>query len=393
MVFHGSPSRRTDACHFPASAHAGVLYNAGTEAMESYLNAEISAAAVRANLAAIRGLLDADTRICAVVKADCYGHGLSTLLRTIASEADCLGVATPEEAIGLRDLGYDGPILMFFSACAYTDGQELRDALEALLRRGVTLTVVAGEEARSVARAALRLRTRADLHVKVDTGMHRSGCLPEDVPRLVEQIRAEDALNLRGFYTHFASADEADKSVALEQLERFRASMDQCGIGAETTRHAANSAAAIDLPPARLDMIRPGIAIYGYQPSDQMHTRLRLRPALRLTGRLMQMKTVPAGSRCGYGMTYTFRRPSRVGLVPVGYADGYLRCLGNRDHAGSRAGRARPGARRDGPDHPGFDRRAGGTDRRRSGESSRRNPTPRTVWRTWRNWPRPFPTS
>jgi alanine racemase len=95
-------------------------------------------------------------------------------------------------------------------------------------------------------------------------------------------------------------------------------------------RHAANSAATIDLPQSHFDMVRPGIALYGYQPSDAMHRKLPLRPALRLVGRLMQTKTLPAGSACGYGLTHTFRRDSVVGLVPIGYGDGYLRCLSNR---------------------------------------------------------------
>ncbi|MCD6303773.1 MAG: alanine racemase, partial [Planctomycetes bacterium] len=114
-------------------------------------------------------------------------------------------------------------------------------------------------------------------------------------------------------------------------LGRFREVVDALGDSAAgLCLHAANSAATIDLPETHLDMVRPGIAIYGYQPSDQMHAHLALRPAMRLTGRLMQKKTLPAGQSCGYGLTYTFTEPTPVGLVPVGYADGYLRSLSNR---------------------------------------------------------------
>ena len=298
--------------------------------MESYLTAEISASAVRWNLGVLRRLLGRATKLCAVVKADCYGHGLAPLLEVIAPAADCLAVTTPEEAIGLRQLGYDGPMLMFFPACAYADGQELRDALRELLVRQVTLTVVAPAEVDAVAEAARQVGAAAHVHVKIDTGMGRSGIPAAEADGLIAKVRACREVKLAGAYTHFATADEADKTFAAEQLRLFTDVLGRSGCGGGLVRHAANSAATIDLPESHLDMVRPGIALYGYQPSGEMHNRLPLRPALRLTGRLMQVKAVAAGSRCGYGLTYTFDRPSTAGLVPVGYADGYLRALSNR---------------------------------------------------------------
>jgi alanine racemase len=298
--------------------------------MESYLTAEISASAIRANLGLLRRRLAAATRLCAVVKANCYGHGLDVLLPVIAHGADCLGVATPEEAIHLRRLGYDGPVLMFFSACAYADGQERAAALAELVARHVTLTIVTAAEITAVARAGELVGEAAEVHVMIDTGMTRSGVTAAGAVDLVGRIRRNTHIRLTGLYTHFASADEADKTFTRQQLERFLAVADACGGRDELTLHAANSAATIDIPETHLDMVRPGIAIYGYPPSDRMQNALPLRPSLRLTGRLMQIKDVPAGCRCGYGLTYTFPRPSRVGLVPVGYGDGYLRCLSNR---------------------------------------------------------------
>ncbi len=118
--------------------------------------------------------------------------------------------------------------------------------------------------------------------------------------------------------------------MAHEQVRRLLAATQESGGSKGLLLHAANSAGTIDLPSSHLDMVRPGIAIYGYQSSDEMHTKLPLRPAMRLWGRLMQIKTLPAGSKVGYGLTYTFQRDSRVGLVPVGYADGYPRGLSNR---------------------------------------------------------------
>ena len=298
--------------------------------MESYLTAEISAAAVRHNARLLRERIPSRTKLCAVVKADCYGHGLTTLLPTVAELADWLAVTNPEEAIALRTAGYDGPLLMFFSACAHADENELQDVLAKLIREDVTLTVVAPPEVDAVGRAARRVESQARVHVKVDTGMGRSGVRRERAPELADQVRREPGVRLTGLYTHFATADEADKTFAHEQLARFGETVRAVGGGEGLILHAANSAATIDLPPTHMDMVRPGIALYGYQPSDEMHHHPPLRPALRLTGRLMQRKTLPAGSRCGYGLTHTFETDTPVGLVPVGYADGYLRGLSDR---------------------------------------------------------------
>jgi alanine racemase len=312
--------------------------------MESCLTAEVSAAALRHNLALLRGRLAPGVRLCVAAKANGYGHGLRLLLDVLAEQADALGVATPEEAVSLRHQGFRKPILLFFSACAYGEGAELRDALAQLIANGVWLTVVSPAEVRLVADAARHVEALAHVHVKVDTGMGRSGVQAGQAPALVEAIRSEPNVRLDGLYTHFALADAADKAHTLEQLACFQRAIADCGLqiadsanAERETRnakrpilHAANSAATIDLPQTHLDMVRPGIAAYGYQPSDEMGVKLALQPILRLTGRLMQIRPMPAGSRCGYGLRHTFTRPSHVGLVPVGYADGYLRCLTNR---------------------------------------------------------------
>jgi alanine racemase len=137
-------------------------------------------------------------------------------------------------------------------------------------------------------------------------------------------------MRLTGVYTHLASADEADKTAAREQLARFEDVLHSCDVREPILRHAANSAALADLPEAHYDMVRPGIALYGCPPSDELHHPLDLQPALRLTAHLMQVKTVPAGTAVGYGLTCRFDRETRVGLVPVGYGDGYLRSLSGR---------------------------------------------------------------
>jgi len=298
--------------------------------MESYLTAHISTSAIEHNLALLRGLIPPATKLCAVVKADCYGHGLGNLLGLLSRHADWLAVTNPEEALALRNLGYERPLLMFFSACANADGRELHDTLAWLIAEHVTLTVVCPTEVDALAQVAAEIGAVAEVHVKVDSGMGRSGALPAAAPALVDKIRRTPAMRISGMYTHFATADEAEKSFARRQLETFLATVEACGGRSGLCLHAANSAATIDLPEAHLDMVRPGIAIYGYQPSDDMANKLPLRPALRLTGRLMQLKTLPPGHKCGYGLTYTTPAETPVGLVPVGYADGYPRCLSNR---------------------------------------------------------------
>jgi alanine racemase len=295
--------------------------------MQSWLTAEISVAAVEHNLSVLRALLPTTTKLCAVVKADCYGHGLFGLLDVISQNADWLAVATPEEALDLRALGYAGPLLSFFPPT--NAGAGSREGFAELIASDVTLTLVSPAEVADAAAAAKGLDRTAEVHLCVDTGMHRRGAALEAVAELAAQVRAQDALHLGGLYTHFASADEADKTSARDQLARFSEAASAYGSDGMLL-HAANSAATIDLPEAHLGMVRPGIALYGYHPSDEMHNRPALRPVLRLVSRLMQIRDIPPGERCGYGLTHTFRRSSRVGLVPVGYADGYLRALSNR---------------------------------------------------------------
>ncbi len=298
--------------------------------MQSYLTAQISASAVRANLQLLRQQLGPTARLCAVVKADCYGHGLKLLLPTISSQADMLAVAVPEEAVRLRTLGYRGPVLTFFSACGYAQGGELAEAQEELISAGVIQTVVDPQELPVIAQFARRLGAVAEVHVKVDTGMMRSGVPTASLSATLERIGSDPNLKLSGIYTHFATADEAEKTFARRQLEVFLQAVRTPGVPSGVVLHAANSAATIDLPESHLDMVRPGIALYGYQPSGEMQRRLPLRPALRLVGRLLQVKEVRAGDRCGYGLTHTFRRDGRVGRVPIGYGDGYLRSWSNR---------------------------------------------------------------
>jgi alanine racemase len=271
----------------------------------------------------------------AVVKADGYGHGAAAVARTaLAAGADMLAVARIDEGVALREAGLSGPILVLnptFPAFA-----------DRLLQHDLIQSVDGLATARAVNTVAGRQNAVIPVHLKVDSGMGRLGLVP-DARRVVDDDRppvAEVAaitrlpgLRLEGVYTHFAAADERDKRFAHHQLRIFNAFLEaladagiDCGM-----RHAANSAAVIDLPESHLDAVRPGIALYGLYPSKEVnHDRIELRPALSLKSRLLQVKSVPAGFKVSYGMTWESPAPTVIGTVAAGYADGIQRRLSNR---------------------------------------------------------------
>ncbi len=292
-------------------------------------NGEISAGAVRENLKILRSCAKDGTKLCPVVKCNAYGHGLDILLPVLSEQADWLAVATPVEAVQLRDLNYTGPLLVLFSP--YSLPAFNRDEiLDDLLNRNVTLTVVSHQDVDVLLASASRTGQDVSVHVMVDTGMTRSGVLASQAGALIERVRNEAVVRMTGIYTHLATADQADKTFARQQISLFEKTLAECKISDSILRHAANSAGSIDLPESHFDMLRPGISVFGYQPSDEMANKPKLQPAMRLVSQVMQKKLVPAGSRCGYGLTFECNRDSVVGLVPIGYGDGYFRSLSNR---------------------------------------------------------------
>ena len=292
--------------------------------MDGYLRAEISVSALQHNLNLLRGTLASGVRLCPVIKANAYGHGVRQVLDVMAPYADMLGVAICSEAAALRNMGWRGPIVMFTSAAASDSG-----TLAELVAQDVTLTVTNLEEIPLLLEAAHLAGRPAQVHIKIDSGMTRSGALPEKALPLIEAARACKLVRLTGLFTHFACAEDRDKSTTREQLARFLAAVDASGPRGGLVLHAANSAATIDLPETHLDMVRPGLAVFGYQPSHTLYNYLPLKPLLRLTAPIVLIKDAPAGAATGYGLTYRFQRDARVAVVPVGYADGYFRSLSN----------------------------------------------------------------
>ncbi|MCE5278159.1 MAG: alanine racemase [Planctomycetaceae bacterium] len=308
--------------------------------MNTCLTAQIAASSLVANLQTVRASLRSGVKLCGVVKADCYGHGMDILLPVILPHVDALAVATADEALDVRRIATDVPLLVFFTPGVMEEGQA-ESTLAELVRHDVTISVVSSAEVAAVAKAAASVGRRGRVHVKIDTGMGRSGVLPGQFEHVLTAATSHPAVRLEGLYTHLPLADEGDWAYTAMQLDLLKQCAKACN-GAETLIcHAANSAATLGFPASHLDMVRPGLAIYGYRTGDDCPGQESLRPALRVTARLMQVKEVDAGTRCGYGLTYAMPATGRIGLAPIGYADGYLRSFSNRACMGIRGQYAR----------------------------------------------------
>jgi len=299
--------------------------------------AEVDLAALAHNCLEVKKCLEPQTEFMAVVKADGYGHGAVQAARTaLGHGADRLGVARLQEAITLRRAGLNVPILIF--------GHTSPNSVQALAEHGLTQTVYDFDYAQALSRAADSLGASLDVHLKIDTGMGRLGlvAVPEpgsgDLfrPQVVGEAKAMaalDNLSFEGVYTHFAQADSRDKTHALGQLDCFRhvlAALQGEGLKFPI-RHAANSAAVIDLPGAHLDMVRPGLMLYGLYPSFEVdRSRVGLKPVLSLKSRIAQCKNVASGFKISYGSTFTTHSDTTIATIPVGYADGFARVLSSR---------------------------------------------------------------
>jgi alanine racemase len=291
--------------------------------------AEISLEAIAANVRLARGLAGPGAEVMAVVKADAYGHGAVPVSRVaLSAGAAWLGVAIPEEAVPLRAAGIGAPILVL--------GPIRPEQAELVVAHDLHQCVSDPRQAEvldSLARARGRI---CALHLKVDTGMGRVGLPPSQVESAAKRLSALGAVRLVGLMTHFADADAEDLAFAREQLRRFgnaAAALDTAGIRV-SVRHAANSAALLHFPEARLDLVRPGIMLYGCHPSGYPQALgPALRPALRLCTTISHLTHRARGEGVSYGRTFVAPRDLQVATLPIGYADGWGRLLSNRGQA------------------------------------------------------------
>ncbi len=288
---------------------------------------EIDLNAIGSNTRHIKELVGPDVALLVSLKADAYGHGALKVARTVLHNgARMLGVATVSEAVPLREANIRAPILVF----GYVPPWQMREAV----RLEVTVTLYNSEAAQALSRAALALDRTINVHVKVDTGMGRLGVRFEqldEIIALVREVTELPGLQLEGIYTHLAQADAADQTHARIQLARFQRVLQtvaELGLRPPLV-HAANSAATLSIAEARFDMVRPGIAIYGLDPSPDVRVPEEFRPALSFKTQVSQVKWIAAGEGISYGSTYVTRQPTRIAVLPVGYADGFRRAPRN----------------------------------------------------------------
>jgi alanine racemase len=284
--------------------------------------ADVDLEAVRHNVRTLQELA-APAALCAVVKANGYGHGAVPVARAaLEAGAASLAVAQVDEAVALRDAGIDAPVLLL--------SEPHPDEIDAAIATGARLTVYTSECVVGVAKAVRRARARAvPVHLKVDTGMHRVGVHPDDALALAKATRDLAEVELEGVCTHCPVADEPDNTFTARQILRFEAVLDAlqaAGIDPGIV-HAANSAATLMVPESRYSMVRCGIALYGVPPAPALAGVADLRPALTVTSEVSFVKEVPAGEGVSYGLRQSTDRDTVVATVPVGYADGVFRSL------------------------------------------------------------------
>jgi alanine racemase len=306
---------------------------------------EVDLDAISANVEVLRAHAPG-AALLAVVKADAYGHGLLPAARAaLSGGADWLGTALLSEAVSLRQAGVTAPILAWLWSPG--DGD-----LAACVRSGIDVTASAPWQLEALTAAAQATGVRARVQLKVDTGLGRNGCTPEQWPELVgmaARVQAAGTLVVSGVWSHFALADAPSSRTNAEQLGVFDEALQAVSAAGLTpeVRHIANSAATLASPEAHHDLVRPGIAVYGVSPGGELGPpeQYGLAPAMALRARLAGVKRVPAGQGVSYGHEYVTPAETTLGLVPLGYADGIPRAAGGRGPVLA-AGRVRPVAGR-----------------------------------------------
>jgi len=288
--------------------------------------AAIDLDAIEENISAMKGNLAEKTSIMGVVKADGYGHGAVPVAKTISPYVTAYGVATIEEARNLQKHGIEKPILVL--------GVTHKSHNEELVNYGIRSTIFEEAQALALSKTAVKAGRQAYVHLAVDTGMNRIGMMPdEESAELVWQISRLPGICVEGIFTHFAKADEADKTSANRQLEKYlefvRRLRDR-GIRI-SVRHISNSAGILDMKEAGCDMVRAGISMYGMYPSDEVRReQVVLKPAMELKTCITYIKNIQPKAAVSYGGTFVADHPMRVATVPVGYGDGYPRNLSGK---------------------------------------------------------------
>lgn len=264
------------------------------------------------------------TEVMAIVKANGYGHGAAEIAKAaVQAGAAWCGVARLEEAVALRGVGLDCQILVL----GYTSPDRVAEAIH----NDISLTIYDRQVGEAYGEQAKGPGGGLRLHIKVDTGMGRLGIPPDETIEFVKSLSQRSELTIEGIFTHFARADEQQPQTTMEQLHLFDELVKQLrkdGI-APIYIHSANSAATLNYPAARYDLVRPGISLYGLPPSPETHLPDSIKPALTWKTRLTSVRTFPAGHGISYGHVYSTSKVERIGSIAIGYADGFRRVNGN----------------------------------------------------------------
>ena len=287
--------------------------------------ATVDLGALAHNLGQVRRRLEPSCQIIAIVKADAYGHGSAVVSKSLETLAVTrFGVATLEEGIALREAGIRSPILLM--------GALFPDQFSDIVAHDLTPVLYEQALAQEFAAHAKGRSLPYPVHLKIETGMGRLGLDPENVEALLHSPAFQGPLQAEGLMTHLADSDNADPAYTAAQLERFRAVIRY--MQAEKLSlpliHVANSGAILGHPESRFTAVRPGIMLYGYHTSAHLNPAPDLRPVLSLTTKVVQVRTLKPGESTSYNRTYVVQRPSRIAVLPLGYADGYSRLLSNK---------------------------------------------------------------
>jgi alanine racemase len=285
--------------------------------------AEIDLEAVKHNFSVVKELVGKGVGVLSVVKADGYGHGAVEVSKALVeSGTDMLGVATVEEAMELRDYGIEVPIMLL--------GGIRPEEAGIAFQNNMLPCLFSMEVARALDKAASANGKKALYHLKIDTGMTRLGVRPEELTGFLEELSELKNIQMDGILTHLASAFAESPDYTEHQLSHFIGHIQTVREFHHSPRyvHTANSASVIRFPGSHMDLVRPGIMLYTAGENES----LGLRPAMKLKSRIIQIRSVPAGTPVSYGGTFVTSRPSVIATLPLGYADGYLRRLSNRAH-------------------------------------------------------------
>ena len=287
--------------------------------------AEVDLGAIAHNFRYAQVRVGTSVGVLAVVKSNAYGHGAVPVAHEVEQQgAKTIGVATPAEAIELREAGIQLPVIVM--------GSCLEEEVEAAVAHGVSLSLSPRDMLCPIIEAAKKLGKCAHVHLLVDTGMSRDGLPPADAIELAEQVQDTPAVHLEGTYTHLATSSQADKTFCHEQLTRFKQVISR--LLARNIHpglvHCANSGGLFTLPSAHFDMVRQGITLYGMVPSEHVGAAVDLVPAMSVKTRVMAVREIAAGDSVGYYRTFVANRPTRLATIAMGYSDGLRLALSNK---------------------------------------------------------------